>query len=183
MTANKVLLATVPGAIMLAATVLLPGVEHWLAAFGATAHAKMMLGRVGLALPYAAAGAIGVTALFAANGSANIRPAGWSVVAGSAAVVLVAATREATRLVGIAGSVPTGQSALAYVDPATAIGAAGVFLAGVFALRVAVKGNAAFAKPTPRRVHGARAIHGESVWMSLRDAAKLFPDYGGIVIG
>ncbi|TIN33968.1 MAG: conjugal transfer protein TraG, partial [Mesorhizobium sp.] len=183
MTANKVLLATLPAAIMPAATVLLPGVEHWLAAFGTTAQAKIMLGRVGLALPYAAAAALGVIALFAANGSANVRSAGWSVVAGSAAVVLIAGTREAARLVGIAGDVPAGQSALAYADPATAIGAAGAFLAGVFALRVAVKGNAAFAKPTPRRVHGARAIHGESVWMSLSDAAKLFPGDGGIVIG
>ncbi|RWC00340.1 MAG: Ti-type conjugative transfer system protein TraG [Mesorhizobium sp.] len=183
MTANRVLLAMLPAAIMLAATVLLPGIEHWLAAFGTTAQARMMLGRIGLALPYATAAALGVIALFAANGSANIRSAGWSVVAGSTAAVLIAATREAIRLAAIAGSVPAGQSALAYADPATTIGVAGALLAGVFALHVSVKGNAAFANRTPRRVHGARAIHGESIWMSLSDAAKLFPDGGGIVIG
>ncbi|MFJ1311790.1 Ti-type conjugative transfer system protein TraG [Agrobacterium sp. P15N1-A] len=183
MMANRVLLATVPAAIMLAATINMPGIEHWLAAFGRTAQAKMMFGRVGLALPYVAAAAVGTIALFAANGAANIRAAGWSVVAGSAAAILIAATREAVRLAGIAGSVPTGRSALSYADPATAVGAAVVLLAGVFAVRVALKGNAAFAKPAPRRVHGARAIHGETEWMSMGEAAKLFPDDGGIVIG
>ena len=106
--------------------IVMPGVEHWLATFGKTAQAKMTLGRIGLALPYVAAAAIGVVALFAANGSANIRAAGWSVAGGSAAAILIAATREAIRLAGIAGSVPQGQTALAYADPATAVGAAGV---------------------------------------------------------
>lgn len=183
MTANRLLLATVPAAIMLAATIGVSGVEHWLAAFGKTAQTKMTLGRIGLVLPYIAAAAIGMIALFAANGAANIRAAGWSVLAGCAAAILIAATREAIRLAGIAGSVPKGQSVLAYADPATAVGAASTFLAGVFALRVAIKGNAAFAKPAPRRVHGARAIHGETDWMSMGEAAKLFPDDGGIVVG
>lgn len=183
MTANRLLLATVPAAIMLAATMLMPGVEQWLATFGKTAQAKMTLGRIGLALPYVAAAVIGTIALFAANGAANIRAAGWSVVAGNTAAILIAATREAIRLAGIAGSVPAGQSVLAWADPATAIGAGVAFLAGVFALRVAMRGNAVFAKPAPRRVHGARAIHGETDWMSMGEAAKLFPDEGGIVVG
>lgn len=183
MTANRLLLAGLPASIMVAAAVLLSGIEQWLAAFGTTAQAKLMLGLIGLILPYAAAGAIGVTALFATNGSANIRSAGWSVVAGSAAVILIAATREAVRLAGIDGRLPAGQTALAYIDPATATGAISTLLAGVFALRIAVKGNAAFAKPTPRNVRGARAIHGESGWMSLSDAAKLFPEHGGMVVG
>lgn len=183
MTANRLLLATVPAAIMLAAAIGMSGIEHWLAAFGKTAQTKMTLGRIGLVLPYATAAAIGTIGLFAANGAANIRAAGWSVVAGCVAAILIAATREAIRLAAIAGSVPAGQSPLAYADPATAVGAAGALLAGVFALRVAMKGNAAFRKPEPRRVRGQRAIYGDADWMNLADAAELFPEEGGIVLG
>ncbi|RWP47571.1 MAG: conjugal transfer protein TraG, partial [Mesorhizobium sp.] len=71
----------------------------------------------------------------------------------------------------------------AYADRATVLGAFAAFLAGVFALRVAVKGNAAFARPAPRRIHGRRAVHGEADWMGMAEAARTFPDAGGIVIG
>ena len=55
--------------------------------------------------------------------------------------------------------------------------------AGVFCLRVAIRGNAAFANPAPRRITGKRAVHGEADWMKMADATKLFDDAGGIVIG
>ncbi|WWV85277.1 Ti-type conjugative transfer system protein TraG (plasmid) [Agrobacterium tumefaciens] len=183
MTANRILLAVVPATTMIAAVILMPGIEHWLAAFGRTAQAKLMLGRFGIALPYIAAAAIGTMFLFAANGAANIKTAGWGVVSGNVAAIIIAMIREAARLSGIAGSVPTDQSVLAYTDPATALGAAGPFLAGVFALRVVIKGNAAFASPAPRRVRGKRAVHGEADWMGVVEAGRLFPDAGGIVIG
>ncbi|GLS35013.1 conjugal transfer protein TraG [Mesorhizobium tianshanense] len=183
MTANRVLLALIPATMMVGVTILMPGIEHWLAAFGKTAQAKLMLGRTGLALPYVTAGAIGVIFLFAANGAANIKAAGWGVVAGSAATILIAVARETVRLAEIAGYVPAGQSVFAYADPATTLGASAAFLAGAFALRVAVKGNAAFARPAPRRVHGKRAVHGEADWMGMTEAARMFPDAGGIVIG
>ena len=63
------------------------------------------------------------------------------------------------------------------------LGASTTFLAGVLALRVAMKGNAAFAKAAPRRIGGKRAVHGEADWMKVQEAAKLFPDPGGIVVG
>ena len=85
MTANRFLLAGLPAAIMILATIAMPSVELWLAAFGKTAQAKLLLGRVGLALPYVIAAAIGTMFLFAANGAANIKTAGWSVFAGSTA--------------------------------------------------------------------------------------------------
>jgi type IV secretion system protein VirD4 len=44
-------------------------------------------------------------------------------------------------------------------------------------------GNAAFASAEPKRIQGKRALHGEADWMKLTEAAKLFPDTGGIVIG
>ncbi len=183
MTANRTLLAVVPAMIMLATMVMTSGIEYRLAALGTSAQAKLMLGRAGLALPYVAAAAIGVIALFAVNGSANIKMAGGSVLAGNAATVVIAMVREIVRLADIVGNVPAGQSVLAYSDPATMIGAGVAFIGSVFALRVAVKGNAAFATAAPKRIGGKRAVHGEADWMKLPDAAKLFPEHGGIVIG
>ncbi|MDH0117153.1 Ti-type conjugative transfer system protein TraG [Rhizobium pusense] len=183
MTANRLLLAILPAAIMVAAMILISGTEHRLAALGTTAQAKLMLGRAGLALPYVAATAIGVVALFAANGSTNIKVAGRSVLAGSAVVIIIAVVREAIRLAAIASNVPAGQSVRAYADPATMIGAGIAFIGSVFALRVAIKGNAAFAMAAPKRVGGRRAVHGEADWMKMQEAAKLFPEHGGIVIG
>ena len=183
MTANKLLLTILPAAIMITAMVLMSGLEHRLAALGSSAPAKLMLGRAGLALPYIAAAAIGVVALFAANGSTNIKAAALSVLAGSAVVIIVAVAHEAIRLAAIAGNVPAGQSVLAYADPATLIGAGIAFIGSVFALRVAIKGNAAFAMAAPKRIGGRRAVHGEADWMKMQEAAKLFPEHGGIVIG
>ncbi|MBD9524658.1 Ti-type conjugative transfer system protein TraG [Ensifer sp. ENS02] len=183
MTANRILLTVIPALLMIAVLFSMTGIEQWLPAFGKTNDARMMLGRIGIALPYAAAGAIGVVFLFAANGAASIKAAGWSVAGGSAVAVLVAAVRETVRLLHLASSVPAGGSAFAYIDPATSLGVCAALFAGVFALRVAMKGNAAFAKPAPRRIRGQRAIHGETEWMKMTEAAKLFPDAGGIVIG
>ncbi|WP_418883813.1 Ti-type conjugative transfer system protein TraG [Allorhizobium ampelinum] len=115
------------------------GIEHWLAAFGKTGQAKLMLGRIGLALPYATAAAIGTLFLFASNGAAGIKAAGWGVVSGSGVAVAIAVLREGVRLSGITGEVPAGQSVFGYADPATMLGASTTFLAGVFALRVAMK--------------------------------------------
>jgi type IV secretion system protein VirD4 len=168
---------------MVAAMILTSGIDHRLAALGTTAQAKLMLGRAGLALPYVAATAIGVVALFAANGSTNIKAAGLSVLAGSAVVIIIAMTREAIRLTAIASDVPAKQSVLAYADPATMIGVGVAFIGSTFALRVAIKGNAAFAMAAPKRIGGRRAVHGEADWMKMQEAAKLFPEPGGIVIG
>ncbi|HEY1153958.1 MAG TPA: type IV secretory system conjugative DNA transfer family protein, partial [Pseudolabrys sp.] len=183
MTVNRLLLSILPAVIMFAAMFATSGMEHWLAAFGTNAQAKLMLGRAGLALPYITAAAIGVIALFAANGSAIIKAAAGSVLAGNGAVIVIATVREAIRLTGIASSVPAGQSALAYADPATMLGASAALLSGIFALRVAIKGNAAFAQTGPRRIGGKRAVHGEADWMKMQEAGKLFPEPGGIVIG
>ncbi|NTJ45313.1 Ti-type conjugative transfer system protein TraG [Agrobacterium larrymoorei] len=183
MTASRLLLLILPAAIMLAMMGLTSGMEHHLATLGTVEQAKLMLGRAGLALPYIAATAIGVTALFATNGSANITAAGMSVLAGSSAVISIAIARETIRLNGISSHVPAGQFVLAYVDPATMTGAGFAFIGGVFALRVAIKGNVAFATTAPKRIGGKRAVHGEADWMKMQDATKLFPDAGGIVVG
>ncbi|WP_371349345.1 Ti-type conjugative transfer system protein TraG [Ancylobacter sp. IITR112] len=180
---NKVLLAGLHAAIMIAVAIATTGAEHWLAGFGKTESARLMLGRAGLALPYVLSAGVGVILLFAAAGAIAIRAVGWGVVTGSAAVIGIATIREGARLAALAGRVPAGQSVLAYADPGTMIGAAITLVCAMFALRVVIKGNGAFAAASPRRIKGRRAIHGETDWMRMEAAGKLFGNAGGIVIG
>ncbi|RWF72560.1 hypothetical protein [Mesorhizobium sp.] len=63
---TRVLLALAPAALMLALSLGLTGIESWVASFATSEGARLMLGRAGLALPYAAAGLAGVIFLFAA---------------------------------------------------------------------------------------------------------------------
>jgi type IV secretion system protein VirD4 len=172
-----------PSLLMLGTLLGLGGIEQWTAAFGTTPDARVMLGRIGLVLPYIVAAAIGIVFLFAARGAVAIRTMAVGVLIGSAAVVAAAVARECIRLSGFADSVPAGASLMNYVDPATTIGATLAGIAGLFALRVAMRGDAAFASAAPRRIHGKRSIHGDAEWMALKDARRLFPDAGGIVVG
>lgn len=98
-------------------------------------------------------------------------------------MIAIAAIREFGRLNGFASSVPDGHSILEYADPATGIGAVVCFVTGMFALRVALRGDAAFATMKPRRVSGKRAIHGSADWMPMTEAKRMFGEDGGIVIG
>ncbi len=172
-----------PGMMMLGALLGVTGIEQWTASFGTTPDARVMLGRIGIALPYVGAAAIGIVLLFAARGAQSIRSTGAGVIVGAAAVVAIAAMRETTRLSSFADTVPAGGSIFNYLDPATAMGATIVSVAGVFALRVAMRGDVAFASAAPRRIHGKRSIHGDAEWMALKDARRLFPEAGGIVVG
>ncbi|MGO1163903.1 Ti-type conjugative transfer system protein TraG [Brucella sp. C7-11G] len=183
MTANRILLAVVPPLMMIGIALTLPGMEQWLATFGKTAEAKLTLGRIGLALPYVASAAIGLIFLLSAQGSVNIKTAGCGVVAGSGVVIVLAVVREGMRLSQFAGQVPATRSILSYIDPATMTGATAALFSGIFALRVAVIGNAAFSRSEPKRIRGKRALHGEAEWMKLPEAGKLFAEDGGIVIG
>jgi type IV secretion system protein VirD4 len=150
---------------------------------GITVQTRLFLGRAGIALPYIAAAGIGLVFLFASAGSPHIKSAGWGVVGGSVAAIMLASVRELSRLHGLAAQAPQGHSVMSYADPSTVIGAAGLLLAGAFAARVALKGNAAFAVANPKRIRGKRALHGDADWMSMTDAARRFPDAGGIVVG
>ncbi|UUP20053.1 Ti-type conjugative transfer system protein TraG [Nitratireductor thuwali] len=183
MTPTKLALLLAPVIIMTGACLALTGMEHWLASFARAPDARLMLGRIGIALPYAAAGGTGVIFLFAAKGAISIRSSGWGVVAGTFVVITIAAVREIGRLAAFAATVPPGTSIIEYTDPATLTGAVVAAVAGVFGLRVAIRGNAAFASAAPRRVRGKRAIHGESAWMTISAARRLFSEAGGIVIG
>ncbi|MBB2842486.1 UNVERIFIED_ORG: type IV secretion system protein VirD4 [Rhizobium etli] len=180
---NRIILFIAPIALMIVIAVGLTGIEHWLSQFGKTDAARQMLGRAGIALPYVAAAAIGIVFLFASAGAIRIKTAGWGVVAGGVATILIAAIREVIRLSAFAEQIPAGKSILSYLDPATLVGAGAAAMALCFALRVAFVGNAAIANAEPRRIRGKRALHGEAEWMKLPEAATLFSDTGGIVIG
>lgn len=183
MTTTRIVLIVTPVVQMIGILFLITGIEHWTAQLGSSEQARLMLSRIGIAMPYGLAAMSGVVFLFAAKGAAAIRSAGLGVLIGAAGVVAVAVFRETTRLAGLADSVPAGQSILSYVDPATGIGSVIVIVASLFAARVALRGNAAFASAAPRRIRGKRAIHGEADWMSLSDVRRLFPEKGGIVVG
>lgn len=183
MTPTRIALLVAPSVIMVMAVILLTGIEQWTASVGTTADARLALGRVGVALPYVAAAGSGIVFLFAAKGAAAIRFAGAGVLLATSIVVSLATIREIVRLSSFAGDVPAGSTIVNYVDPATAIGAMLAMVAGVFALRVALRGNGAFAAAAPRRIRGKRAIHGEAAWMGVNEAKRLFPDAGGIVVG
>jgi len=172
-----------PGILMLGTLLGLTGIEQWTASLGPTPDARVMLGRSGIALPYIVSSAIGAMFLFGARGAVSIRSIGVGVMIGTAAVVTTAFAREAMRLSSFADSVPAGASIMNYVDPATSIGATLAAVAGVFALRVALRGNAAFASVAPRRIHGRRSIHGDAEWMAVKGARRLFPEVGGVVVG
>jgi type IV secretion system protein VirD4 len=183
MTMNKLALAIIPIALMILMVIGMDGIEHWLSPFGQTNAARQTLGRIGIAAPYVSAAAIGVIFLFASAGAVSIKFAGWGVLVGAAATLLTAALREAARLSAFAEDVPAGKSVASHLDPVTLVGAATALMAGCFALRVALIGNAAFRRAEPKRVKGQRALHGEADWMKMREAAKLFAGTGGIVIG
>ncbi|MBX4967766.1 Ti-type conjugative transfer system protein TraG [Rhizobium binae] len=183
MTANRIALAGAPVVLMPLVVIGMAGIEQWLSALGKTEAARLTLARAGIAAPYVTAAAIGVIFLFASAGATGIKFAGWGTAAGSITTILIAVMREATRLAVFAEHAPAGKSIASYLDPATMVGAAAALMAGCFAMRVALIGNAAFARAEPKRIRGQRALHGEADWMKMQDAAKLFADTGGIVIG
>jgi len=183
MTVHKIIPAITPPIAMTIAVMALSDADRKLVVLATNPSAQLLLGRIGLALPYAAAAAIGIICLFAAQGSPRVKIAGWSVLSGNIAVILIATLREAARLCSFSDRVPNGHLLLSYVDPATLSGACLAVFAAGFALRVALKGNAAFATASPRRIRGRRAVHGDANWMSLSEAASLFRSEGGIVVG
>lgn len=167
---------------MAATLMLLIGRENGFASLAWSPQSFRVLGQIGLAAPYFLAGSIGLIFLFAVAGSPAIRWAGGGVFATSFGGAAHGFASEAVRLAGLKLS-SGDQSVLAFADPWSLGGSAATLLVGLFALRVAIHGNSAFARPSPRRVSGKRAIHGEADWMKPATAAKLFPDKSGMIVG
>lgn len=183
MKANRIALVIMPAALMCAVFFSMTGIETWIAGLGTTEKAQRILERIGIAAPYLTAASLGLALLFAAAGASNIRAWGTGATIGNAVMLLMASLREGGRLSMLSSQLPAGQSALLYLDPANMVGATAALISGCFAMRVALRGNAAFKHASPRRVSGKRALHGEADWMKLSEAGKLLPDTGGIVIG
>ncbi|MDS7598451.1 Ti-type conjugative transfer system protein TraG [Agrobacterium tumefaciens] len=183
MNANRIVLIILPVAMMSATVFAMTGIETWLAGLGKTEAAKFALGRAGRAAPYVAAAALGIIFLFASAGSASIRVAGVGVAIGNVAIVLTAFIREGVRLAELSSRLPAGRSTITYLDSSIMIGAAAAFMAGCFATRVGMVGNHAFARSSPKRIIGKRAVYGDADWMKLAEASSLFPDTGGVVVG
>ncbi|MBW8302266.1 MAG: Ti-type conjugative transfer system protein TraG [Hydrogenophaga sp.] len=183
MTASRITLVIAPLVLMVLITTGLDGSEEWLVSFSTTEAARRLLGRAGIASPYILAAGSGIVVLFACAGSREIRWAGRGVVTGAVAVMFIATMRASLPIIGSSVLAPAERSLSSPTDWATLIGAAAVLMAGCFALRVAIIGNAAFARAEPKRIRGRRALHGEAEWMSMPEAARLFPATGGIVIG
>ena len=182
MTPKKLTLLLMPILLMTAIAMMMPGIEQWTARLGTTADAQLILGRIGIALPYAIAAGLGIIILFGTAGSAAIHYSGWGVAGGAAITAAVAIWREVGRLTSFAHLVPP-DTILSYADPATTVGAVIALGAGLFGLRVGMHGNRAFAGKAPKRISGPRAIHGASNWMGQAETKKLFPEAGGVVIG
>lgn len=182
MVAKKLALLVLPAMMMVAILFAMNGVEYWLASFGKTPTSYQTLGRIGLSLPYVSAAIVGVVFLLAARGSLAIQSAGQGVLLGGLAVALIGAIGEASRVMALSGQAPDGQIGK-YLDLYTLGGAAVAFGSALFGLKVAMRGNMAFGSSAPRRLSGSRAIHGDSQWMSEAEAARLFPENGGIVVG
>jgi type IV secretion system protein VirD4 len=180
---KQAMMISTPIMLMLLAALGLMGNEAWLADLGRSNHTLyMLLGHIGLALPYLAAAALGLIALFSANGSLDVKFAGFGVLIGGAILLFVGLGREAARLNGFADRMPPG-TILQYVDFYSVGGSIAVLLTGLFGLKVGLRGNAAFSRRGPRRIKGHRAIHGSSNWMRSAELAKLMPGNGGIVVG
>lgn len=167
---------------MLAATIGMRGIEFWLAGFGTSPDAYQLLGRIGLALPYIVAAALGVIFLMASKGSLVIQWAGWGVFLGGLMVAAIGIGGEVLRLMSLHDAQPNAEIG-AMIDWFTIGGAAMPMFAGLFGSKVGQKGNIAFGGTGPKRLKGARAVHGANDWMTGAHAAKLFPSTGGIVVG
>ena len=183
MTPTRLLLTLAPALLMPLVATLLDGSETWLAGLSRRDDLRAIaLQADGIASALASAG-IGVVYLFACGGALAVRWAGGGVALGVIASIAHVWNRahiddailnaEAPPIVG--GSLDLTQGKIA----ATAV----LAIVGLFALRVLVTGNRIFEPSGPKRIRGRRALHGDADWMSLQQAARLFPAEGGIVIG
>jgi type IV secretion system protein VirD4 len=182
MMGKKMTLLIIPAALMLTAAIGMKGIEFWLAGFGTSEQSYQTLGRLGLAVPYVVATLLGVCFLFASKGSLFIQWAGWGVMAGGLAATALGVCGEVMRLMALQADQPNADLG-SLVDWFTIGGAAATFLVAIFGVKVGQRGNMAFGATGPKRLKGARAVHGANDWMRMAQAAKLFPKTGGIVVG
>lgn len=182
MTPKKLVLAALPISLMTGAASLLLGREAAFADLGWSRQSFEILGKAGLAAPFVCAAIIGLLALFSAAGSISVKWTAGGVALAAIAMAVYGFSYEAMRLLALSARVGE-QEVLTFADPFSLGGSALCVVVAIFALRVLALGNAAFARATPRRISGKRAIHGEADWMTMSAAAKLLPDRDGMIVG
>ena len=183
MRSRNILLMILPLMVMIAVASLATGLEQWLVPLRWTGKIRTILLDLRPAPFHVAASIAGVAIIAASRGSRSIR---W-VATG----VLLASMTFVTALLFANVMGPQGAVSGAHLDElmraspvkGMAVAILTDLVAGSFALRVALKGNAAFARREPRRIAGRRALYGDARWLSLAEAMRLFGPGGGIVIG
>jgi type IV secretion system protein VirD4 len=151
------------------------GIEHWLAAVRKDQRGRLMLGRVGLALPYAIRSAIGIIFLFATKAQQTSKRRDGALSHGKWWHSRCCSTRD--RAFGTCRSCP-GRSvgAVGYADPSTIFGAHFIALHRRLRLRVAIKGNAAFAlSAEPLASVETRGVWRGQLDEQVQEAQRLFP--------
>ena len=173
MTPSRILLLLAPGALMSITVIGLNGIERWTAEFGSTADAHNA-GPVRDRPAYAARGGDRRCLPIRSEGALSIRSAGAGVLIGAATIVAIAAVRETMRPVELPALCRRARLVFNYLDPATAVGASIVGLAGVFALRWRCAAMPRL--PPPCRAASMQAlVHGDAEWMVLKETKRLFP--------
>lgn len=180
---RNVLLIILPPMVMIAVACLATGLEPWLLPFRSAEKIRATLLNLRPALPHVAASLVGVAIIAASRGSRSIRTIAKGVLFASLALVVALLCAVALRWQGAVSAALLQELIHASSIRGTVVAIFTDLMAGSFALRVALIGNAAFARPEPRRIAGRRALYGDARWMSLVEAMRLFASAGGIVIG
>ncbi|MBW9114783.1 Ti-type conjugative transfer system protein TraG [Rhizobium cauense] len=183
MKAARLILFMVSLSLMILVARSLSAIDFWLAGFGRTDAAMLLLLHVERAAPNAAAATAGLLMLFASAGSKFVSVVGAGVVAASISLILIGGLQETARLAPFLDQLPADPSLVHFIDWGTVAGSAALVFAGGFALRTVFIGNAAFGSSKPRRKRGRRAIYGEADWMTMKQSGSIFSEAGGIVIG
>ncbi len=180
---QQILIGSLSCILILTAYWLADGHELALARIASDPVHYILLGKMGLLVPFIAAAGCTLFLLALARGSRSISYLGFGALGANLILIIGAITQEAARLHSVAGSLKEGESILLYLDPMISIGIILLIITGLFNLKISLHGNAAFGINKPKAIHGKRAIHGQAQWMNMKEARNLFPSTGTIILG
>lgn len=180
---TKAAFCAFPIVLMLAVEASTAEMLDWLSGVAQPGTLKIVLLVSRDVLPSIVATATGLFILLASAGNRHLR---W-VAVGVALACIGAIASDISRHIGEISSAVSLLSQEKSVDArivyAHLVSMATAFLVGCFSSQVAVNGHRVLKNLEPKRVTGKRAVHGQAAWMTLRQAAQLFPETGGVVIG
>jgi type IV secretion system protein VirD4 len=183
MTARKFASAVLSTLTMIAIFRLAGNADWWLSPFASSEKTRVWLVEIAPVIPHLMATITGTSIILLHRGGQTIRHAAAGVLLASMIALLIAAW-DAVIAGGAQPGAAQGETSFSpYVPAGAMISPLIDLLACGFSARIALKGNAAFARREPKRITGKRALHGDARWMSLEEARLLFSSAGGIVIG